>query len=212
MTKETPSKPHPWKVFGYCFNKAKADHPKDHWITLPQQQSNLGMRTRTAKPVPPTSAIASENFGYPMNAKQAVYFIGKALTATNELFDVLFKNKRSNSLTKDQNEFLKAAIGLPYGITFDKSIILKILSQPNCEGVRSYLCKRDSGHISLVLVGVDIDGYDLNYYFESTKKNMDDPNIDDDSLCAEYGHPPDGMTYQEKSFDEHYVLLNYARP
>jgi hypothetical protein len=59
------------------------------------------------------------------------------------------------------------------GVTFDKSQLLRIISQPRCEGVRFYhaLRKGSNGDMAatLVLVGVDKDGFDLNYNLKTNE-------------------------------------------
>lgn len=47
------------------------------------------------------------------------------------------------------------------GQFFGSSIINEILNQNNCQGIRFYFGKSDSGKMSLVLVGVDANGNDL---------------------------------------------------
>ena len=102
----------------------------------------------------------------------------------------------------------------------DKNILLKAISQPGCEGIRFYLCMKtenDQGKpaevLSLVTVGVDIKGKDLNYEYDSAKHNLDSiSNIENDSLNGEYGH-----TLQRDPFDsanskemKPFVLFKYA--
>ena len=206
------SSPHPWRIYARRFDKKHPNAPKDRLLELPEQQSILGMRKRVQKPIAKPSTIDLESFGYPIDANQAIHFMINAFTATSNLFDKLI-NFKSMEFTKAENKFIMDAIGLPYGITFDKTLVLKILSQPNCEGLRSYLCKRDNGHVSLVLIGVDCDGYDLNYeVVPEGNVSLKDINVVTQSLSVEYGHPPDTKNYKEKSQDEHYILLNYANP
>jgi hypothetical protein len=113
---------------------------------------------------------------------------------------------------------------LAYGVTFDKTIVLKILSQPNCEGLRSYLCARKltdgSIHYSLVMVGVDCNGFDLNYppacHTPKQNKNLTlgDNTVVSESLVGEYGNPPGGSMMLKLNSDdptnEHYYILKQA--
>ena len=118
-------------------------------------------------------------------------------------------------------------------ITFDKSPLLKTLSQPRCEGIRFYLCLTDhyeghesaaeeeheegekySGKLSLVTVGVDKDGKDLHYEYDPGKHiSPEIPNIENRSMCLEYpsikGCRPSDPAFREL---EPYVLYKYAMP
>jgi hypothetical protein len=46
-------------------------------------------------------------------------------------------------------------------VTFSKQMLLLLLSQPECEGIKAYFCKNPMGEDSLVLIGVDKKGQDL---------------------------------------------------
>jgi hypothetical protein len=104
-------------------------------------------------------------------------------------------------------------------ITFDKNILLKTLSQPGCEGVRFYLCKKtlsdgihelteENDYLSLVTVGVDKEGHDLDYVVEG--------ELTDNSLVSEYGSPPPRGNRQTHHcspnfiYDDKYALLKRA--
>jgi hypothetical protein len=45
---------------------------------------------------------------------------------------------------------------------FPRSVIDEILAQPGCEGVRIYLAKNEAGDSTLVALGTDADGRDLD--------------------------------------------------
>ncbi len=102
-----------------------------------------------------------------------------------------------------------------FGITFDKSILLKILSQPLCEGIRFYPCKKnvpdDTGEkkpfFSLVLVGVDKDGHDLHFEGSTLDDIKSGPPDISRSLTSEYGHPP---TQADFIKSEKFKLLRLA--
>jgi hypothetical protein len=47
------------------------------------------------------------------------------------------------------------------GVYFDRNIYDKILSQPECVGIRQYFAQRDNNAVTLVLVGVDAKGNDM---------------------------------------------------
>lgn len=99
-------------------------------------------------------------------------------------------------------------------ITIDKNVLLKTISQPGCEGVRFYLCKKrvkGTSFISLVTVGVNSEGRDHLYDYSPGLKGGD---VEPKSLTTEYAHPPgskgiSGRTLRE-IFPDPYVLLNYA--
>jgi hypothetical protein len=106
-------------------------------------------------------------------------------------------------------------------ITIDKNGLLKTLSQPGCEGIRFYLCKKvltleDSSKesfASLVTVGVDANGKDLHYNFikEKLSSGLVAANISSTSLVSEYSTPPPPRTMvAAASLDDRLVLLDYA--
>ena len=86
------------------------------------------------------------------------------------------------------------------GITASRSMLLKILSQPECSGVRFYLALKDrekadadrkaarfQRKFSPVMVGVDKKGTDLNYTYDTKYADKDNiPNIETRSLSGEY--------------------------
>ncbi len=123
---------------------------------------------------------------------------------------------------------------LNYGMTIEKDIALKILSQPGCEGLRLYLAAKgnDENDVTLVVGGVDCEGYDLNYKNVPTPKRKTiftndawDAHItvtvpDTLSLLGEYvGHPPGSTSHldskgkktDERKFLERFKLLNLAK-
>lgn len=112
--------------------------------------------------------------------------------------------------------FAETLISIPDGITFDKSIVLKILSQPGCEGLRCYTAlKDDKENFALVLVGVNKHGYDIHYEkstLSEEKANGTAPfkTVANKSLIGEYGHPPNLTKHEVRAKDDHYVLLRLA--
>jgi hypothetical protein len=102
---------------------------------------------------------------------------------------------------KDLTEFEDWVINLlkySSAITFDKSVLLKTLSQPECEGIRFYLCLKEISVepkevLSLVTVGIDRKGKDLGYDFSSEKRDeikTGNINVATQSYNSEYAHPP----------------------
>ena len=136
-------------------------------------------------------------------------------------------------IQKDQ-QWLVDLLKQSFGITFDKSSLLKTLSQPGCEGIRFYLCMTDhyEGHeteaegeneedeiylgtLSLVSVGVDKFGIDLHYEYDESKHiDHQIPNIETRSLPCEYPSTPSGGMFKTKDVQdlEPYVLYRYAMP
>ncbi|MXV14281.1 hypothetical protein [Hufsiella ginkgonis] len=190
-------------------------------ITLPEFETYLNFRNRPLvidRAEMDRSGNPKESkrnrFGTPITADLAVEFMRDARADSLALVD-----DKTASLRADQKRFIADATGLLYGITFDRSIVLRILSQPRCEGLRMYLCKRPNGdkwtegeaaadmHASLVLVGVDGHGFDLNFVEGKPKDGEDDG-----SLIVEYGFPPDGNGKKVlKNPKKQYVLLRRAR-
>lgn len=196
-----------WIVYGHCYDATPPKNYKPGYIKLPELESGLGMRKREdgAKKDPP--GIVPEYFGVPVDSKLAVKLIKNGLIKKEGL------TKKLKGLDLETKNFIDNLVDLSYGITFDKTVMLKILSQPNCEGLRAYLCARNENettpHLSLVMVGVDMNGFDLNYDLNTTIKDDEIPN---QSLLVEYGYPPGGNTPPviNKDKDEHYVLLRLA--
>jgi hypothetical protein len=111
-------------------------------------------------------------------------------------------------------------------ITIDKSMLLKTLSQPGCEGIRFYLCKKTldqkDEYASLVTVGVDAKGKDLYYDYNDAVGQFISTNgirqaqVENVSLVGEYGSPPPPRTGGGggggglNGFGDEFVLLRYA--
>lgn len=114
-------------------------------------------------------------------------------------------------------------------ITIDKSALLRTLSQPACEGIRFYLCMKDQKEegphmhhdineiLTLLSVGVDKSGYDLNFREQGEKLRVPLegnklPDIENSSLCNEY--PCNSGDLNSKSFNSEdlkpYVLFRFA--
>jgi hypothetical protein len=213
-----------WQLYGRCLDLTSSTSDCGSPITLPEQSSRLGMRAHT--PLSEyTSKIDKDSFGKPIDANLAIYLMANAIKATNQLFSQMLHGVDE----KDKDDFEALANNLyniAYGVTFDKTIILKILSQPNCEGLRSYLCARKVDcstlpHFSLVMVGVDINGFDLNYPPATYPPvGLDGKLVADDnaggnqSLSGEYGNPPGGkglLNFDSDDTNEHYFLLAQAK-
>ena len=231
-TAETPPPAFSWNVKAYCFDSSKADTPKEKYIAIPSREQSLEM---------PGSKIRS---GMPVDANLAVYFIKNFFDHYTIYFEdheqtmqALINNNDMDGM-KDLHKKVKTMhdniVNLTYGMTLDKDLILKIISQPKCEGVRFYLCSRktvEDGymHLSLVTVGVDKDGYDLHYNLPKTLKANAETGASEmttQSLTVEYMTPPPPygfsgklnqnsidplMKKTETEYQDRFVLLNTAR-
>ncbi len=209
--------PNSWMVNGRCF---KPDNDKrfiDGEIIIKEEVSNLRMGPRhSTAAYDNTSEKEIEPFGKPVDANLAIDLIKNAIQVTKPLVNDFF-NKEHEDLTENERSIYEL-LNLSYGVTFDKALILKILSQPNCAGLRSYICARKPTesskkalHVSLVMVGIDSAGFDLSYATVNLNGN-DVPTV---SLIAEYGYPPDenkklDWAGDPKNIDEHYILLRHA--
>lgn len=143
--------------------------------------------------------------GIPISAK-----LGVALIAD-------FQHQLDSKDTGELVDMLKRSSA----ITIDKNTLLKTISQPGCEGIRFYPCKKivelsdgtKQAFISLVTVGVDINGKDLHYNFDKTllEKGLAGSDLKNTSLVGEYNQPPPyNKASSTQTFDEKYVLLQYA--
>lgn len=104
-------------------------------------------------------------------------------------------------------------------ITADKGTLMKALSQPDCEGLRFYLCVSEVDSdgkptkLSLVIIAVDIRDNDLGYEFKpEIRRNID--QIDTRSFTAEYNKTSGPLDFYNLGDQNHdlapYVLLRYA--
>lgn len=149
-----------------------------------------------------------KTYGVPITAKLAVALIADLQTMIDP---------------ESGNDDLKDLLVRSSAITIDKNSLLKTISQPGCEGVRFYLCKKNvsladgskKSFASVVTVGVDADGKDLHYNFEKGKLSggLVGADLINTSLVSEYGAPPPppyNKTSAIGTFDDRYVLLQYA--
>ncbi len=242
-----PAIPYSWKIYGrhYPLTKIEQAQPanaKPHLISIHEEPSIL--KFNTVDPTPAGTTVASnvdDTFGAAIDVNSAIKLISECFKAKNtihksieefehSLHDLLSKHsdKRDAENLKKQFENLKEIkthydemFNLSNGITFSRSLILKILAQPNCEALRAYLCyRRDvDPHYSLVMVGVDCHGYDLNYHHKAVEESLDKAvNLTNQSLTAEYAYPPGGGGAAPEKHnpatthccDPHYILLKIA--
>lgn len=146
--------------------------------------------------------------GIPISAK-----LGVALIAD-------FQHQLESKDTTELVDMLKRSSA----ITIDKNTLLKTIAQPGCEGIRFYPCKKiveladgtKQAFISLVTVGVDINGKDLHYDFVkgSLAKGLSVASVANTSLVSEYGWPPPPPKTKDNSMalsNDKWVLLEYAK-
>jgi hypothetical protein len=181
-------------------------------------------------------------FGSPIDANLAVDFICnfyKLFRVTpvpqpGKPFEKIIDNMNEAELKEslsNAHQIHTQLAKLNYGMTMDKNMLLKFLSQPGCEGIRFYLCSESQpqNHISLVAVGVDGCGCDLNFDikkcvhkpFPNKKNKASSPGeftVDLASLTGQYVTPPGGGGIEDKNkaisshdVDDSFVLLNIAK-
>ena len=162
-----------WKVQGRKFDSDNPDEPcDDQELTIPQTKLCVQLPGYEDMPL-----------GRHIDANLAVHFISNFLKHIKTIYypdpspefqEFLNdpKNEEFNSFVTKTRDFHRRVLELNYGMSIDKNILLKVLSQPDCEGVRFYLCFKPNDDpkkqkISLVMVGIDCEGRDLNYTFTS---------------------------------------------
>jgi len=228
---------------------------------LPKQWSLLGNRYDTNSDLPAHACPGVVNIpathtcihsmkgyaGKPIEANLAVRFIRNFKRKFSIYQHVPTAQEFINLSTDEQlakhletRTHLHHVLKFTHGMTFDRDLVLKIMSQPKCEGIRCYLCARpnssqtsDGFDMSLVLVGVDQYGVDLHYkedYKPVPKPGNDtgaipaaapmddpgDPNVPNNSLNGEYSTEPpnNGITkdfeWDDAIIDDRYVLLKIA--
>jgi hypothetical protein len=229
-----PPKPNSWTTIGNCYNKKKPQTPKTGaTIVIPEPGTDINMTVHHRNGAGQQASVPVPTYGLPIDANLAIYLLQNAISNSDAFLDVVtnrFIDFSTNKIKLNSRTLgIDDTLNLTYGVTFDKSIILKVLSQPGCEGIRCYLCARPGNpkHTSILIIGVDADGYDLNYkgYKNSKpgdllKPDSDSDDVDTCSLIAEYGYPPDDPGIGNKTgseatktakSDSHYVLLNLAK-
>ena len=219
-----------WSVKGWQFDPAHPDKPVMGQLPLPSTEVSVKM--------PGPGKVHS---GMPIDASLAVHFIQNFLNNYEIVFQPhsddlqsIVNNKDFDSLLtlhKKVKQAHDAVVNITYGMTLDKDLVLKMISQPKCEGVRFYLCARklEDGymHLSLVTVGVDENGYDLHYNKPETLQPQivaGVQNVATQSLTGEYFTPPPynstisgtivNHILENKvsdDFYERFILLNLAK-
>lgn len=136
-----------------------------------------------------------------------------------------FSKPEIKKILKSFNCFVKL-LQYSAGLTASRSMLLKILSQPESRGVRFYLALKnpedfskkanlDDGIFTLVMVGVDDTGTDLHYEYDANNHARGDqiPKVDTTSLPGEYPAPSGAVGDDGPVFVDgktHFPLLKYA--
>ncbi len=172
--------------------------------------------------------------GKPIDAKLAIHLIKKFSDSLpkipKNILDGTFRERFTGYSDKEYSHFEKWIVSLllfSRAISIDKSILLKTLSQPGCEGVRFYLCLKDNIDfdeenfnsknpkeiMSLVLVGIDEKGKDLLYEFNKDEKKYIQEGVyrvETASLTSEYNYPPPPNSLTRLNSENTYVLGEFA--
>jgi len=238
-TKTPPPPDTSWTAKGSVFNSSTPDTPCEN-MPIPITEKGVNVTMPTCK----------DPMGRPIDADLAIHFIQNYLNDVKTLSEQ--KGAFHGEINKLENKALMLFINkliehndsifkLNYGMTLDKNLAFKILSQTGCEGLRFYLCAKKSPkppygqQISLVVAGVNCEGYDLNYPKNTCYTNKG-ALVEADGLSApqptsslpgEYVVPPakgqgiehffnhiphdPGLTGEEKNFANRFALLNLAR-
>ncbi len=205
---------------------------KDELINIPEEPRSFDMDPPATGSASQSSGANKPPYGRMIDGDTAVYLIREFIRRLPHRYTELVAQAKSNSeaAADDQKAavidmntmmlLLNEVVMTTYGTGFDKRVVMKILSQPRCEGLRSYLCVKlpedaaQGANIdsqeglpwSLVLVGVDAEGNDLHYKelieamengeYDAKEKQQNNSaaaegeDVPTNSAIAEYGHPP----------------------
>lgn len=222
-----------WTVYGRVFNRpvGSVDPP-----TIEPEKPLTIEEDATTLIIPNSEGP----YGEPLSTGVAVHLIRNMYDIVKEsnkvidkIQDKLSPNKKDDDplgffLTPEELEtleFLKKLIRDSMAITFDKSQILRLISQPGCEGIRFYQALRvvnDKKVMTLVAVGLNRHACDLNYATTNDDGSFAyKPNDHSDDTCQslvlDWAHPPGGTTggpgvndTDKWNIDPMFVLLKLA--
>lgn len=165
--------------------------------------------------------------GIPIDANLAVNLIRNLhLKLKDKFYKFMYPEKFADvPITRDDRDtlgkWLRNLLLQSRAISVDKNALLKIISQPGCEGVRFYLCLRSEGSkaidkpgiLSFVMVGINALGSDLEYVYSDKVRDgvqSDRYQVDNVSLTSEYAYPPPPPSILKTKGHEYYVLGEYA--
>jgi len=164
----------------------------------------------------------NQPYGIPVHAKLGIALIADFQALLLPLIEKLKSPELAALLDIGLSDNLVDLLVRSSAITIDKNVLLKTLSQPKCEGVRFYLCKKvldesegkQRAYMSLVTVGVDAVGKDLHYDFKPgmLKDGLGAVDLATTSLVTEFHAPPPPRTGTfTENIDDKFVLLQYAK-
>lgn len=217
-----------WTVYGRVFNRpvGSVDPP-----TIEPEKPLTIEEDATTLIIPNSEGP----YGEPLSTGVAVHLIRNMYDIVKKSVQIidsfLLNRKEGNAidvlLTPDKIatlEFLKKLIRDSMAITFDKSQILRLISQPGCEGIRFYQALRvvnDQKVMTLVAVGLNRNACDLNYATREQDGRVSNSTITCsdhtcNSLLLDWAHPPGGTIDpggkddDEWTIDPMYALLKLA--
>ena len=163
-----------------------------------------------------TGEKPAEPYGIPITAELGIGLIADFQYLIQPIVAAATKESFSAAITDESFETLQELLRHSSAITIDKNVLLKTLSQPGCEGIRFYLCKKvidGASYLSLVTVGVTSDGQDLHYEYKPDRlqNGLKEAALPTSSLVSEYGSPPPPRTVAlANAVSDKFALLKYA--
>ena len=241
--KPDPTKPKPrWIAKGSKYHDPRKDerheNPGEEKITIRECDKEIHMS--------PPGHADNQVYGQAIDARLAIHFIRNLWRELDRgsVFELYRKTKnflQSKDNNSDDFSFLEKEekrklletficlidlLRYSSGLTVSRSMLLKILSQPESRGVRFYLALKNpkdsssiadlqDGIFTLVMVGVDDTGTDLHYEYHPEKHTKGDqiPDVDTTSLAGEYPAPSGAVSDVGPTFDEantQFPLWKYA--
>jgi hypothetical protein len=224
-----------WAVKGYSHDhppKLGTPNPTKYDLTIPEVGYCISM------PAYNQQTAYSGPLGTPIDATLAVGYIRNFIKsfriirrkskfvfeeATQDMDDAKLNDhvrliaEEAKEFYEKSKKFYENVVKLNVGMTMDKNMALKLLSQPRCEGLRFYLCSKGKDNVSLVAVGVDCEGVDLNYKYppSATENDTANPVVGTQSLVGDYVTPPYQLQFedfspQKNDIPDCFVLLKTA--
>jgi hypothetical protein len=189
-----------WIAKGTSFHR-KGDKP-----THPPGQQPINIRECPKDIV--MGAGDMHQYGQPIDAMLAIHYIRELWKEiqSRSTFEMYNKTKGFDFslLTEEDHKkiirsftWLVGLLKYSAALTVSRSMLLKLLSQPECCGVRFYLglerpdlSTEPKEKFTLVMVGVDNEGVDLNYEYHPNVRTSDSvPDVETMSLSGEYPAP-----------------------